>query len=283
MTNALQYLAIGHVTADLLPNGRIQPGGTALYGACTAYQLGLHCAILTACSADLDLTGLPAELQISRQVSDHSTTFQNVYHERGRVQFIHATARPIDLALLPAAWRAAPIVHLGPVFMELPASADQFGASLVGVSAQGWLRRMGADRTVELEPNRLLDLPLTNVQVLVVSEEDVGGNEQLAAQMANRIPLVVLTRAERGATGWHAGKRFEVAAYPAAVVDPTGAGDVFTAALLIGLWHGRSAEAATDFACAAASHSIEALGSEGLPSEADVAARIRRGRPSAGS
>src|SRR6202000_3354615 len=49
MSVALQgsYLAVGHVTVDVLDDGERRPGGTALYSALQAARLGLKAAILT--------------------------------------------------------------------------------------------------------------------------------------------------------------------------------------------------------------------------------------------
>src|SRR5688500_8647879 len=41
------YLVIGHVTADLQPNGEVILGGTALYSALAAARLGARVAVLT--------------------------------------------------------------------------------------------------------------------------------------------------------------------------------------------------------------------------------------------
>ncbi len=47
-------------------------------------------------------------------------TFENQYTPQGRHQILHAASEPIALADIPAEWRAAPIVHLGPVLGETP-------------------------------------------------------------------------------------------------------------------------------------------------------------------
>lgn len=61
------------------------------------------------------------------------------------------------------------------------------------------------------------------------------------AQIAAQVPLLVVTRGERGAIAVSDGERFEVSAEPIDhVVDTTGAGDLFAAGFLSGHAEGRS-------------------------------------------
>jgi fructokinase len=100
---------------------------------------------------------------------------------------------------------------------------------------------------MNVEPDLLrwrarLDWMLPRTHVLKLSDEDVAllypaqELEQLAARWrAHGVPLIVVTRGVRGAVGWCAAGRVEVAAPVCAVVDTVGAGDTFQAALLAGL------------------------------------------------
>ena len=48
MAQAPDYLVIGHVSKDLLPNGEgARAGGTATYSALTAQKLGLQAGVIT--------------------------------------------------------------------------------------------------------------------------------------------------------------------------------------------------------------------------------------------
>ncbi|MDP9316265.1 MAG: PfkB family carbohydrate kinase [Chloroflexota bacterium] len=275
----IDYLAIGHICADLQPDGSTRLGGTALFAALTAHHLGVQAAIVTACGADLDLTALPQGLPVLRQPSQHTTLFENRYGPEGRTQLLHARAEPIDLHGIPAEWRNAPIVHLAPVMQELPVadSALRFASALVAATPQGWLRHVQPSHLVVTTPATLPELPLDGTQVVIVSEEDVQGDEQLVWQLSERIPLVVLTRAERGATVLRAGQAHDVPAFQAQVVDPTGAGDVFAAALACALYQGEEPVAATRWACATAAWAIEAPGPSGLPTAAMVRQRLSQG------
>jgi hypothetical protein len=200
--------------------------------------------------------------------------FENRYTPQGRTQRLHAQAPPVDLQAIPLEWRNAPIVHLGPIMQDVPLDAlQQFSHALVGVTPQGWLRTVH-NTIVGLEPWRLLALPWHARHVVVLSEEDVRDDEALVQQLAHQLAVVVLTRAERGATVWHHAVATDVAALPADAVDPTGAGDVFAAAFFAALHGGQSPLAATQWACAVAAAAIERPGVTTLPQREQICQRL---------
>lgn len=250
-------------------------GGTALFAALAAHQLGLRVAIVTACAPDLDLSSLPAAVQVLRQPSPMTTIFENRYHAEGRTQLVHARAVPIDVDAVPREWLQAPIVHLAPILDEItPAAASLFPAALVGVTPQGLLRTVQPDRLVTTDPFALLRQPWSGVGLVVLSEEDVQGDERPVRALVEHVPLTVLTRAERGATVLLDSRSIDVPAFPARVVDPTGAGDVFAAAYLAARWRGADPIGAARWACAAAACAIEGAGTSTLPTTALVEQRL---------
>lgn len=275
----IDYLAIGHISADLQPDGSSRLGGTALFAALAAHGLGLQAAIVTACAADLDLSMLPHDLLVLRQPSPATTVFENRYSAHGRTQIVHARAARIDLGphagRLPPDWRRAPIVHLAPIIQEIsPDCAELFPAALVGATPQGWLRSTQPSGLVETNPLDLLGLAWRATHVAVLSEEDVQFDEALVRRLAERLPLVAFTRAERGATIFVDGHGYDVPAYPAAVVDPTGAGDVFAAAFMAALRRSGDPLEAARWANAAASCAIEGPGITALPTAEQVQERM---------
>lgn len=269
------YLLLGHICADLQPDGSTRLGGSAFFAACAVQQLGLQVAVVTACSPDLDLSPVPAGIAVARQDAPRSTVFENRYTPAGRTQRLHGQALPIDLQQIPPAWQQAPIVHVGPIMHDMSWDVlHQFPHALVGVTPQGWLRTVHPDKTVVLEPWRLLDIPWRREHVVVLSEEDVERDEALVERLAQQLDVVVLTRAERGATVWHHGSATHVSAFPADAVDPTGAGDVFAAALFVALHNKQSPIDATRWACAVAALSIERPGVTTLPQQDLIHQRI---------
>lgn len=273
----IDYLAIGHICADLQPDGSIRLGGTAFFAALAARRLGLRAAILTACAPDFDLSALPSDLPVIRQSSPATTIFENRYTAEGRIQRLHAqgAAINVDRDRLPSTWQHPAIVHLAPIMQEVPhEAAAHFPAALVGATPQGWLRSVQPSRVVTTDPTALVSLPVARLNAVVLSEEDVQGDEALVRMFAHRAPLVVLTRAERGATVFVQNRAIDVPAFPAHVADPTGAGDVFAAAFFAALRTSTNPASAARWACAAASIAIEAVGIDRAPTMAQVEQRL---------
>lgn len=271
------YLVLGHVTRDLLPDGTRRYGGTALYAATTAQRLGLHAAVLTAASS-LPATLIPSAACVCLP-SATTTTFQNEYSGTARRQWLYAVAADLHLDALPRSWYAAPVVHLGPVLGECDSTLiEQFPHALIGVTPQGWMRRQGADLPALVErrvwqPDAAL---LRRIAALIVSIEDLGGDEAIAAAYARACPLVALTRGDQGVTLYVANQRYDLAAYPAREVDPTGAGDVFAAALLVRLYETGDALESARFALAVAAASVEAPGINGIPNRDEALQRMQQ-------
>lgn len=277
----IDYLAIGHLTRDLLPDGSSSPGGTARYAALTAAQLGLRAAILSAGAPDLALS-LPASVALSLTASATTTTFANRYDCAGRRQWLHALAAPVSLAATPPTWRQAPIIHLAPLVAELDLAAtlDWLApGALVGLTPQGYMRAWDAPLPAPVRPSIWRPAPalLRRLSLIVLSIEDVGGDEALIAGYATHCPLVVLTRGAAGATLYRNGQPEQVAPFAACERDPTGAGDVFAAAMLVGLYESGDPQQAAVFASAAAARAVEGPGLGRLSGRAALAALLARG------
>lgn len=273
---AIQYLAFGHITRDCLPDGAFIPGGTALYSAATAARLGMRAAIMTAASPD-HLPAAPSPLVVSLDPAPATTTFANHYTSAGRRQWLYDLAPPIRLDRLPPAWRTAPIVHLAPVVGEVDlAWVTAFPTALIGVTPQGWMRAWDKPLPAPIRPAVWQPDPdlLRRVTLVVLSIEDVDGDEALAASYAAYCPLVAVTRGAGGATLYVHGAPHFIPALPAIERDPTGAGDVFAAAMLVHLWETGDPLAAARFASGAAACAVEGMGLTALPTRAAVADRL---------
>src|SRR6185436_14979600 len=108
----VDYLVIGHVAHDLTSEGP-RLGGTAAYSALTARALGLRVGIVTASGPETSLGALDG-IPIINVESPESTTFENIYTEHGRLQYLRARATRISFANVPESWQRTPIIHLGP-------------------------------------------------------------------------------------------------------------------------------------------------------------------------
>jgi sugar/nucleoside kinase (ribokinase family) len=292
---APDYLVIGHVTKDLLAgisssdsssegassHGSYVPGGTVTYAALTAQRLGLQAAIVTACRPEDIALLAPAQAEgiwVHALASPHTTAFRNIYDERGqRTQFIAGQASPLRYEHVPPPWRAAPIVHLGPVAQELPPDLPQrFLNCLLGITPQGWMRSWQNNGRVEHSaypvPPALRVLPANTV--LVLSIEDLGHDPALLEVYTGLAPLVVVTQGARNALVYRHSEGVEVPAFPAQALDPTGAGDVFAAALFVRYRETGDPVQAARFAHAAAAWSIEGAGTSTIPRRKAVELRM---------
>jgi sugar/nucleoside kinase (ribokinase family) len=96
--------------------------------------------------------------------------------------------------------------------------------------------------------------------------------EAAVAAVAPKVPTLVVTRSEKGAICVKGGERFEVAAAPvAAVLDTTGAGDLFAAGFLAGHVKGK---APTDCLAMGAVAAAEIISHFGARPEADLKALV---------
>ena len=84
----VDYLVIGHVARDLTPDG-VRLGGTAAYSALTARALGLRVGIVTASGSAVSLEPL-SDIPLISITSNSSTTYENIYQEQGRVQYLRS-------------------------------------------------------------------------------------------------------------------------------------------------------------------------------------------------
>lgn len=275
------YLAIGHISKDLRPDGPGVAGGTVLYATLTAQRLGRQAALVTAlAAADAGLLDAARAAGIAVQIrpSAATTTFDNQYQGETRRQALYAQAARLVPDDVPPAWRGAAIVHLGPVAQELdsgPAWPALFPGALIGVTPQGWMRAWGSDGFIQPIPWAGAAALLPACHVLVLSAEDAGGDAALLAQYVAPAPLTVVTAGSRPATIYERGRPVaRVPAFPAHPVDFTGAGDVFAAAFLVAYHETGDPVRAATLAHAAAAYAIEADGTRGIPARARVEARV---------
>jgi sugar/nucleoside kinase (ribokinase family) len=276
-TSQPDYLVIGHVCRDIIPGpGEVQYrfGGTATYSGRTARALGLNVAVVTSAAPDLALVEVLPDIQVHCVPSASTTTFENCYEGGRRRQIIHAPAARIGPGDVPAAWRQPSIVHLGPVAQEVDlALAASFESGFVGVTPQGWFRAWDEQGQVRSHVWDLLGRGgLTRSDAIVLSIEDVGGDESLVADWAARAPwsAFAVTRGALGVTLYVRGEICHIPAPSVSEVDPTGAGDIFAAVFFIRLHETRDPYEAARFAVCLASASVTRLGLAGIPTAAEI-------------
>ena len=298
---AIDVVHIGSACRDLTdddPRGW-RLGGGATYSALTTARLGLRTAAavgvdaIAATATELDLLRA-AGVDLVLLPLDEGPVFVNRETPSGRVQTCVATGVPPPVAALPQHWRAAAAWSLVPVAAELDDAWLSVvpGESFLSLGWQGLLRTLAAGQMVERRMparSRLLE----RADLVGVSRHDLAPG----TQPASLLPFLRAGSRLVVTDGLDGGRVFErddggkvrVRAYDAVApdrgVDPTGAGDVFLAALVTALvggadagLAGRSFDNRLGFAATAASFVVEAPGLDGVPDLAAVLAR--RGRSS---
>jgi sugar/nucleoside kinase (ribokinase family) len=264
-------------------------GGAVAYGALTLARLGLR--VRAAIGVDaiaaraIEIDRLRAAgVEVNLVPLRSGPVFENLESPGGRRQRCLAASDPVRIDGIPSRWADdLSAVLLGPVAGELHTAWATVRAPLIALGWQGLLRELhpGAD-VVRIPPAHG---PLLAAALLVGANLDDfasgTGAAELVALLAPSATLV-LTEGEAGGRVVRTradGRPPRARRYPAipsdGTVDPTGAGDVFLAALLAA-WLQRSTGSATRFAAAAASLAVEGLGLTGVPDLAAVRARMTR-------
>jgi sugar/nucleoside kinase (ribokinase family) len=266
-------------------------GGSATYCSLTAARLGLRVGCLLGVDGEaIDgaegefdlLTSAGVRLLLARL--DHGPVFENIEDGGHRRQRWLSRSDQVRVDALPAQWRGAAGWLLVPVAGELGeewVGAIPAGAA-VGVGWQGLLREFADDGWVkQVEPRR--SRLLASAGLVVASVDDIPAETSVEA-LRTLAPdsTIVLTAGEGGGVALRGvdQQRYR-AAKAGSVVDPTGAGDVFMAALMAAwlltdeLATGRTLR----FAAAAASWAVEGVALGGVPTKAQVAARLGRAAP----
>jgi sugar/nucleoside kinase (ribokinase family) len=278
------YVAIGHMTIDRTPAGDML-GGTVLYAALTAARFGLRTAILTRANLGAlngplreQLDEIAAEVEIVTQASNGITTFTNTEVAGRRSQQLHDWGGDIDLTGLPPLWRSAGAIHLAPVAQEIdPRQVSRLSPRLLGCTPQGWMRRWDEDRLGQVRPVPLrlpADL-VSRIDAVVVSAEEYAHARDSVVQVGER-GLSAVTRGMQGASLIDRGREVDIPAYRMKVVDTTGAGDVFAAALFAARSERKSVSAAARYASAAAALTVSGSGLGSVPQRTEVEALIQR-------
>jgi len=168
--------------------------------------MGYSVGVVTAGSREVEvLRELPKTTVISLNARA-STSFENVYGPGGRQQLLRALAPRIPAELVPPEWHTCPTVLLAPVANEVPPTlARSFGGSMVGVCAQGYLRRLMVGKQVHCQVWDRPEKVLSHVVAAIFSEEDLGW--QTPGWLQHPGPVFVMTRGAAGCELIHDGRR----------------------------------------------------------------------------
>ena len=162
---------------------------------------------------------------------------QNIYRHDGRHQNASVIAAPLDKHDLAGMPDQFTVVHLAPIAGELPSAMLHClpQATIVGLTAQGLLRKIGRAGNIEASSWAEADKFAKVIDVLVLSDEDIAFDHQAGRHYLRQAPLGVLTRGHLPVQIFTNRGESEIPVQPAIGSQRTGAGDVFAAILFVAL------------------------------------------------
>lgn len=293
-------LVVGAASRDLVPEDARswRLGGAVTYASLALARFGFE--VRAVVGAD-DEAAEAEELDLLRQAGvtmaiarlESGPVFDNVRH------MLHAESEPIPVTALPRGWTSGfdgalfvPVAgEVGEAWSALARprrekAAGRQPSPIVGVGWQGFLRVLVAGSPVRPAPPRTSTL-LRAARIVVTSREDAapGTRPEALLELLGPHATLVWTEGLDGGmtlTQPRDGREVDTRRYRAipsdSVVDPTGAGDVFLAALLAATISPSIAAPydALVFAAAAGSLAVEGPGLHGVPDLAAVRARMTR-------
>jgi hypothetical protein len=269
----VDYLAIGHVSQDITPDG-LKLGGTVSFAGLTALSFGMRVGIVTTAPETIDLTEL-GRIDFSITDSPEASTFENIQTPLGRVQVLHSKSNDIYSENIPQAWLKPGIVHLAPLCRELdPAVIHEFPDAFIGVTPQGWMRTW--DETGRVSFGEWLDADpiLEKASAVILSLEDVHNDENRIESLIPKTRVLVITEGAAGARVYWNGDVRHIKAPTVQMVEPTGAGDIFAAAFFIRLHQTHDPWTAARFAVRIASTSVTRVRIDGVPTPEEIQAAM---------
>jgi len=293
-----EVVVVGAASRDLAaddPRGW-RLGGAVTYSAFTLARLGLRVGALVgvdreaARARELEwLRDAGVDLRAASLAS--GPVFDNVEQPAGRRQIAHAASGQLLPTTVPAGWLGSAAWILAPVAGELQGdwAAAPSQEAIVAVGWQGLLREVRAGEPVRGLTPRASPL-LARADLVGVSRGDLPPDQALddLCRFLRPGATLLVTAGEDGGIVAEVGpdgprRLYRYPAVPAdRSVDPTGAGDVFLAAVLAararpGLVGGRIGQR-HDLLLGAvvASLVVEASGLDGVPDRAAVRRRLAR-------
>ncbi len=261
------------------------PGGTVANVACAASRLGARVASYGRVGSD------PSGILLRRENDTFGVSNQYVTTARhpsaaasimvdatGEKALIYAPMppEPLDEVRFAEAARESRVVY------AMPYDLDEFRH--VAAIAHDNGAEVAIDIEAAVAPDAVrLEALLARSDIVFMNEGGFRASQDGAVSEAKLRPLlglgprmIIVTLAEKGALAVTQDGAWHQPAFPARLVDATGAGDCFNGAFLAASLTGQPIPAALQFACAAASLAVSTVGARsGIPDRTSVEAMLR--------
>lgn len=254
---SFKVIGLGEVLWDLLPSGP-QLGGAPANFACHARQLGADVQVLTRIGNDSygrqilqrfgDMGINTSAVQLDPLLPTSTATVS--IDPSGVPRFTIRDHVAWDALALSddalAAVRNAHALCFGTLAQRTPAAAATI-QQLLAVSSVSALKVFDLNLRQAFYSRQILEQSLELADVVKLNQDELavvcclfdlhGGEKQALEQLALRFALdvVALTRGGQGSLLYQSGRWSTLPGTPIHVVDTIGAGDAFTAALVLGL------------------------------------------------
>ena len=269
----LKYVCVGHQSQDVHINAHgvrepAEHGGASLFTALTTWLVtGEPVAVVSATGTGALQEAASNGLETYSNPKVPQTIFEDWRDGDTRRQRLISRSPAIDASLEPLGKRGrnATAVFACPLLDELPLDCRSwFWSEFAALIPQGWFRHIDADGNITLVPPdaSLITGPW---DLVVLSHEEAAAIGDLS-EWKKLARVLAVTEGSRGATIYSEGIEQHVPAFlPPAVVDTTGAGDVWTAAFAIRFMETRNIAEAGRFASAAGAICVSRRGLRGVP------------------
>lgn len=286
----MKAVIYGNLTVDKnIINGKSYsgPGGSAFFIAKTLENLNANPIIISPYGNDFPKELLSKTLFIPENPDKIKTlVFKNIYSNKERKQSVenmqNSRLAPISEKLIKV-FKKSDLIFIAPILDNIEVdSVKQISKiaanSLKVLLPQGFFRKIVRGKIKNIKcakPQQIAKL----VDIIVVSENDCPDIEKLASNLAKKGPLIIITRAERGATIYQKGFFMDYPAFRQEVIrDETGAGDIFAAAFAFNYLKSKNIAKAGLFANAAASLSLPFYPHELKYAESDIEKVLKIGK-----
>jgi len=283
----MKFVAIGNVAIDQNLQNSLTCGGSVLYSSLLASKLGLETTAVTSFGKDfLKLKPDWHNIKLYAHPTPFTTTFSFKYGKKGNRQMIlKKEGGIISGKLLPKEICDADIIFICPIVHEISSELVSFIAKeneegIIVTTPQGWLRdwKKEGDKIFQRRWNNAKEI-LTHADVLVISEKDMRDDKLALKQYIDLIKkrgIVIVTQGSKGATAYREKEIISHKAFPAKVIDPTGAGDIFAGSFAIAWKETSSLGKSLKFANTAASFIIEGIGTSNIPTRSQIQSRSNK-------